>query len=161
MKEFPPSLKSENQIGQKVPDMSYQLVMERDELSAYVSEVFPQSDHYGFEIETLSPGSIEVSMKVADHHLRPGGTVSGPTMFALADCSSYLLLLAHIGKVALAVTTNLNINFVSKPEGDLMARTRFLKLGKRLAVIDIAICARDEDRLVAHATTTYSIPPNR
>ncbi len=100
-------------------------------------------------------------MKVNEKHLRPGGTVSGPTMFTLADCASYLIVLAHIGKVALAVTTNLNLNFISKPEGDLVADATLLKLGKRLAVCEISIRSRADNALVAHATATYSIPPNR
>ena len=141
--------------------MKYDLVMGREEVTAYVSEVFPQSDHFGFVVENLAPGRIEVSMKIADRHLRPGGTVSGPSMFALADCATYLLTLAHIGKVALAVTTNLNINFLSKPDGDLVARASLLKLGKRLAVSDVSIHAVEDNRLVAHATATYSIPPVR
>lgn len=80
-------------------------------------------------------------------------------MFTLADCASYLIVLAHIGKVALAVTTNLNINFISKPEGDLIADTTLLKLGKRLAVCEISIKTKEQEKLVAHATATYSIPP--
>ena len=99
-------------------------------------------------------------MKISSKDLRPGGTVSGPTMFTLADCASYLVILAHIGKVALAVTTNLNINFLNKPaETDLIARAKLLKLGKRLAVCDIELRSRGEEKLVAHATATYSIPP--
>ena len=141
--------------------MSYTLVMDGPEVSSYVSEVFPQSDHYGFRVEQLEPGRIVVGMKISDEHLRPGGTVSGPTMFALADCASYLIVLSHVGKVALAVTTNLNINFLSKPEGDLKAEARLLKLGKRLAVCDIEIRSRETETLVAHATATYSIPPAR
>lgn len=137
----------------------YQPLMTADEVSAYVSEVFPQSDQYGFQVLDLKPGEIKVGMAIDDSHLRPGGTVSGPTMFALADCAAYLITLAHIGKVALAVTTNLNINFLAKPEGDLVAEATLLKLGKRLSVCDIAIRGKTDNRLVAHATATYSIPP--
>ncbi len=139
--------------------MNYSLVMSAEEVAAYVSEVFPQSDQYGFEVAELEPGTIKVRMPINQSHLRPGGTVSGPNMFALADCAAYLITLAHVGKVALAVTTNLNINFLSKPEGDLVAEARLLKLGKRLAVCDISILLESDKRLVAHATATYSIPP--
>ncbi len=139
--------------------MNYVLVMGAREVEAYVSEVFPQSDRYGFSVTELDPGKISILMKVTDDHLRPGGTVSGPSMFALADCATYLMVLSHIGKVALAVTTNLNINFLSKPEGDLIAHSTLLKLGKRLAVCDVAIHMASNDQLVAHATATYSIPP--
>jgi len=139
--------------------MGYTLVMDGQEVSSYVSEVFPQSDRYGLTVEHLEPGSITVGMKISEEHLRPGGTVSGPTMFSLADCASYLIVLSHVGKVALAVTTNLNINFLSKPQGDLHATARLLKLGKRLAVCDIEIRSKETATLVAHATATYSIPP--
>ncbi len=139
--------------------MEYQLVMRGEEVAEYVSEVFPQADQYGFSIEDLTPGKIRIGMSVTQTHLRPGGTVSGPSMFALADCASYLLVLSHIGKVALAVTTSLNINFLSKPEGDLVADGQILKLGKRLAICEISIRSRQDERLVAHATATYSIPP--
>ncbi len=136
------------------------LEMNANEVEAYIEQVFPQVSDYGFKIENLETGKISVSMKIADAHLRPGGTVSGPTMFTLADCASYLIVLAHIGKVALAVTTNLNINFISKPEGDLIADSQLLKLGKRLAVCEISIRSKMNKTLVAHATATYSIPPS-
>ena len=143
--------------------MNYELVMNPNEVKSYVSEVFPQSDQYGFRIDELDSGRILLAMPITESHLRPGGTVSGPSMFALADCAAYLLVLSHVGKVALAVTTNLNINFLSKPEaeGELLAEGKFLKLGKRLAVCDIAIKSGTSDRLVAHATATYSIPPQK
>jgi len=140
--------------------MQYQPVMTEDEASGYVKEVFPQSDMYGWKLESVKPGAVTVAMDISDDHLRPGGTVSGPTMFALADVTAYLLILAHIGRVALAVTTNLNINFLAKPpHGDLVAEGSLLKLGKRLAVCDIRILSAVDETLVAHATATYSIPP--
>lgn len=137
------------------------LEMNASEIEAYIAEVFPQVADYKFRVENLETGKISVSMKISDAHLRPGGTVSGPTMFTLADCASYLIVLAHIGKVALAVTTNLNINFIAKPEGDLIAEAQLLKLGKRLAVCEISIRSKFDKKLVAHATATYSIPPVR
>ena len=142
--------------------MNHELVMDAQEVTAYIREVFPQSNQYGFSVTELSPGKISVRMNVKEEHLRPGGTVSGPSMFALADCATYLMILSHIGKVALAVTTNLNINFLNKPaEGDLIAHASLLKLGKRLAVCDVSIHSIEGNILVAHATATYSIPPNR
>lgn len=136
-------------------------VMSAPEVSAYLDEVFPQIKANGDDIsvEAVSPGTALVRLHADDKHLRPGGTVSGPTMFMLADLAAYAVILAHIGRVALAVTTNLNINFLMKPEpGPLDANAMILKLGKRLVVTDIAI--RDSGgELVAHATATYSIPP--
>ena len=138
------------------------LVMSADELTSYVQAVFPQAQGFGWRIDGLEPGSIVVAMHTSKAELRPGDTVSGPTMFALADVTAYLLVLAHIGQVALAVTTNLSINFLSKPPaGELLADGRLIKLGKRLAVCEIHIHSRQSETLVAQATATYSIPPDR
>ncbi len=97
-----------------------------------------------------------------DHrHLRPGGTVSGPTLMTLADAAMYAALLGQIGPVALAVTTNLNINFLRKPvPGKLTAKARLLKLGRRLAIGEVSIYCNDDEEPVAHSTMTYSIPPD-
>ncbi|MFK5977587.1 MAG: PaaI family thioesterase [Rhizobiaceae bacterium] len=140
--------------------MQFQPKMTISEVNEFVGEVFPQSKKYGWIAEEVLPGSIRVGMKITENDLRPGGTISGPTMFTLADVASYLLILSHIGKVALAVTTNLNINFLNKPVmGDLEAEGQLLKLGKRLAVCDVKILSKVDQTLVAHATATYSIPP--
>ena len=113
-----------------------------------------------FEVIATGPGFATMRLDPQQKHLRPGGTVSGPTLFALADVTAYIALLAHIGPVALAVTTNLNINFLRKPQlGPLQCTCRILKLGKRLAVLDAVISELGGDELVAHATATYSIPP--
>ncbi len=140
--------------------MSYTPVLTAQEVSDYVHGVFSESDVYNWRVEEVRPGEISIVMKTGQRDIRPGGTVSGPTMFALADISAYLLILAHIGKVALAVTTNLSINFLNKPEpGELKAEARLIKLGKRLAVCEVWINSGDSDTLVAQATATYSIPP--
>ena len=140
--------------------LKYPLLLNRAELSQYVRETFPQADSYQWTVEELGEGAITVVMKIDDNHLRPGGTISGPTMFALADVSAYLVILAHIGKVALAVTTSLNINFLAKPPlADLVARCSLLKLGKRLAVCEVHISSVGSEIIVAQATATYSIPP--
>jgi uncharacterized protein (TIGR00369 family) len=104
-----------------------------------------------------------VRLPVAERHLRPGGTVSGPTMFALADVAIYLMILSRIGPVALAVTTNCAIDFLRKPPAgrDLVARARLLKLGRTLAVGDVLIHSDGADEPVARASLTYSIPPAR
>lgn len=136
-------------------------VMTAPEVSSYLDEVFPQIRTNGDNIAvvTVGPGTALVRLAADEKHLRPGGTVSGPTMFTLADLAAYAVILAHIGRVALAVTTNLNINFLMKPEpGPLDATATILKLGKRLVVTDIAI-SDSGGELVAHATATYSIPP--
>jgi len=140
--------------------MTLEPVMTHEEVQAYTLEVFPESAMYGWKVEEVSGGRIAMSMQTSQEHLRPGGTVSGPTMFALADVTAYVLILAHIGKVALAVTTNLNINFLRKPEpGALRSTGRLVKLGKRLAVCEVHIYSGSSDDMVAQATATYSIPP--
>jgi uncharacterized protein (TIGR00369 family) len=132
-----------------------------DELRAYLVEVFPQAGvGKAFEIEDVGPEGGRVRLKFHDRHLRPGGTISGPSMMGLADFTLYVAILGRIGPVGLAVTTNLNINFLRRPAPrDLIAAARLIKLGKRLAVGEVAITSDGEDELVAHATGTYSIPP--
>lgn len=112
-------------------------------------------------IETLGSDGIEVRLCVADRHLRPGGTVSGPAMFALADVAVYLAILARIGPVALAVTTGASIDFMRKPEAgrDLIGTARLLKLGRSLAVGDVLIRSEGLAPPVARASLTYSLPP--
>ncbi|TNE34280.1 MAG: PaaI family thioesterase [Alphaproteobacteria bacterium] len=136
--------------------------MTAEMLEAFNREQFPQIDHMGLKVDHVDDTSIRVSMSVQDMHLRPGGTVSGPTMMQLADAAMYLLLLAQIGPVALAVTTNLNINFLRKPEpGGMYAEGRLLKLGKTLAIGEFSLYSEGLEDPVAHVTTTYSIPPKR
>jgi len=132
-------------------------ILSKEEVSKYLNEVFPQASAYNINIDEISVGKAIVSMVTKTAHLRPGNTVSGPTIFALADLALYVLILAHIGKVALAVTTNININFLNKPKaGILTAHTSFLKKGKRLIVCNVEIFS--EDTMIAHATGTYSVP---
>lgn len=129
-------------------------------LHQFIIDEFPQVIHLGCLIEHVDDSAITVRMTASDDHLRPGGTVSGPTMMELADATMYFLLLAQIGPVALAVTTSLNINFLRKPApGDLIARGNLLKLGKTLATGEISIYSAGKDDPVAHAVATYAIPP--
>ncbi|MHC1549348.1 PaaI family thioesterase [Phyllobacterium sp. K27] len=131
-------------------------------LSAFLETEFPQvnTDGIAYTVTDAADGYAVMRLDPTVKHLRPGGTVSGPTLFALADITAYVAILAQIGPVALAVTTNLNINFLRKPEiGPVEAKATLLKLGKRLAVVDIAITSVTSGELVAHATATYSIPP--
>ncbi|HVY59352.1 MAG TPA: PaaI family thioesterase [Xanthobacteraceae bacterium] len=132
------------------------------ELERRLSVEFPETFHpkSGLAIEAVHHGGCRVRLGVRPEMLRPGGTISGGTMMTLADVTMYVAVLASIGWVPLAVTTSLNINFLKKPSaGALIAECRLLKLGKRLAVGDIAIRQEGEEDLVAHATSTYSIPP--
>jgi uncharacterized protein (TIGR00369 family) len=138
--------------------------MSAAEVYEFLAKEFPQ----GFGpnrpniIEAVGPGSARLRFKADDRHLRPGGTVSGPTLFALCDAALYVAILAAIGPVALVVTTNLSINFLRKSApGDFIADCKLLKLGKRLAVGEVTVRAADEGEPVAHCVATYSIPPGR
>jgi uncharacterized protein (TIGR00369 family) len=136
-------------------------VMTPDDLHRFLKEEFPQAPP-GISVESVDDTTIRVRQMTEDKHLRPGGTISGPTLMAMVDCGFYLLLLARLGPVAMAVTTNLNINFMRKPDpGHLVGEGRLLKLGKTLAVGDFTIWNEGEKDPVAHATVTYSIPPKR
>ncbi len=114
-----------------------------------------------FEITDLAPMSATVKMNVDEVDLRPGGTISGPSMFALADVTFYIATLAMIGPKALTVTTSCNINFMRKPAAkNMWAKGRILKLGRSLSVGDVDLFSEGSDKPVAHASVTYSIPPN-
>lgn len=110
-------------------------------------------------VEEVDGDTVIVVQPVTDRHGRPGGTISGPTMMMLADTSAWMAILAQIGPVLLAVTTSLHIDFLRKPDmTDLVARATVLKLGQRLAVVDVSIHSRGRDEMVAKAQVTYSIP---
>ncbi|WP_299813964.1 PaaI family thioesterase [uncultured Roseibium sp.] len=139
-----------------------QPVMNAQEIMEMLDREFPQIHAGGrvYSIDSVSSGQVVLRLTANEMHLRPGGTVSGPSMMALADLAAYVVILAHIGPVALAVTTSLNINFLRKPgPGDLLCTCRLLKLGKRLAVVECSLAGEGEEELVAHATATYSVPP--
>jgi uncharacterized protein (TIGR00369 family) len=128
-------------------------------LAAFLAREFPQVDGM-FRIEALRPDSVRVRMPVSEANLRPGGTVSGPSMFALADVSVYLAILARIGPRALAVTTNCSIDFMRRPgPADMIAETRLLKLGRSLAVGDALLFSDGMAEPVARAGLTYALPP--
>ena len=111
-------------------------------------------------IEDAWHGGCRVRRRFREASLRPGGTISGPTMMGVTDFAMYVAILASIGPVPLAVTTNLNINFLRKPAArDLIAEVKLIKLGKRLAVGEVEMFSEGEEEMVAHATATYSIPP--
>ncbi|MGH6672174.1 MAG: PaaI family thioesterase [Xanthobacteraceae bacterium] len=133
----------------------------RKELEALLRAEFPEmfNPESGYVLEDLWFGGCRMRRHFHPKSLRPGGTVSGPIMMALADFTMYLAVLSAIGWVPLAVTTNFSINFLQKPAPrDLVAEVRLIKLGRRLAVGEIGIRSDNADDLVAHATSTYSIP---
>ena len=133
-------------------------LMSKVDLENFLEKEFPQVSS-NFKILNTKPNSISMLMHISDEHLRPGGTVSGPTMFLLADVSFYLATLSIIGPKRLTVTTNCSINFLRKPNiSDLISETRVLKIGKTLSVGDVLIYSNGIKEPVAHASLTYSIP---
>ncbi|MCS0496109.1 PaaI family thioesterase [Ancylobacter sp. MQZ15Z-1] len=145
--------------------------MNAEELQAYLVAEFPQAFGAGrpHRVVRVDAAGVGVTLAASEEHLRPGDTVSGPSMMGLADIAAYAVILAAIGPVPLAVTTNFSINFLRKPQpGLLVADARLMKLGRRLAVCEVGLRAPHEgdapfrvtggEELCAHAVTTYSIP---
>ncbi|SFQ95579.1 PaaI family thioesterase [Poseidonocella sedimentorum] len=136
------------------------LKMDIPALEAFLKAQFPQVAET-FRIEAVAEVGLTLRLLTDERHLRPGGTVSGPAMFALADVGVYLAILASVGPEALAVTTNASIDFLRKPRAgaDLLAQVRLLKLGRVLAVGEALITSEGDDAPVARASLTYSRPP--
>lgn len=142
--------------------MTHAPVLDIDALSDFLVREFPQVAG-DYTVEAVGPMTARVRMVPGERHLRPGGTISGPTLFSLADCAVYLAIIAHVGEEALAVTTNASIDFMRKPAAGapLIAEVMLLKLGRGLAVGDVAIRSEGSDGIVARSTLTYSRPRTR
>jgi uncharacterized protein (TIGR00369 family) len=126
--------------------------------NAIIASELPSAADSGVYLRSIERGKAEMVLPYSEHSLRPGGTIAGPFMMMLADVCMYAVVLSLLGEIKLAVTTSLNINFVRKPAStDLVAMGSIIKMGKRLAVIEVSIYSNDD--IVAHATGTYSIPP--
>ncbi len=136
------------------------VMMDAEALTVFMREVFDQVAD-DFAVDHVGEGEITMRLLTANKHLRPGGTISGPSMFALADVAAYLVTLSQIGPQALAVTTNCSIDFMRKPAAGahLIAKAQLLKLGKLLSVTDVLIYSEGLDKPVARASLTYAIPP--
>ena len=132
------------------------------EMEAFLAEVFPQVDGM-FGIDRMDEELLVMRLFNDERHLRPGGTVSGPAMFSLADVAAYVATMARIGREALTVTTHCSIDFMRKPEAgrDLLAEARMLKIGRSLSVTDVLLFSEGSRDVVAHASLAYSIPPKR
>ncbi|MBS0562917.1 MAG: PaaI family thioesterase [Proteobacteria bacterium] len=137
-------------------------ILTEAELSRFLAETFPQVRD-DFSVERLTPDGIVLRLKVGERHLRPGGTVSGPTLFGLADVAFYFALMSRIGLEALAVTTNVAMDFLRKPmpDADLLGEARILKIGRHLAAGDVLIRSEGQEEVVARAGLTFSIPPQK
>ena len=139
-------------------------VLTTGEVNELLARVYPELNAQlgSYEAVDVFAGGCTVRLNADGRHLRPGGTVSGPSLFTLADIGGYVCVLSHAGPDVLSVTTNLNINFLRKAEaGPIDGHCRILKLGKSLMVFDIDIVAGPDRQTVAHATGTYSIPPKK
>lgn len=134
----------------------------KQEIIQFLQQYFPQSLEK-CEIEDVTECGATMLWHVSDSDLRPGGTISGPTMMTLADFAMYVAILGEIGIVGLAVTTNMNINFLRKPSGgvDLRGVCKLMKVGKVLIVAEVWVYSIDQEEPVAHVTGTYSIPPQK
>lgn len=131
-----------------------------EQLNQFFAKEFPQAN---FIIEAIADKSATIRKPITNDHLRPGGTVAGPVLMEVADTALYVAILGELGLVALAVTTNLNINFLRKPaaDKDIIAECKLIKLGKTLAVGEVIIYSEGNPDPVAHATGTYAIPPSK
>lgn len=131
-----------------------------EEMMGYLDEVFPQVRGM-FTIDRMEDELLVMRLVADDRHLRPGGTVSGPAMFSLADVAAYVATMARIGPQALTVTTHCSIDFMRKPKAgaDLIAKAQVLKLGRSLSVTNVLLFSDGQDDPVAQASVTYSIPP--
>jgi uncharacterized protein (TIGR00369 family) len=130
------------------------------ELEALIRDGVPLVGGFGVTVETLEAGFARLRMPYRDDFVRPGGTITGPALFGLADVALYAAVLSRIGRVELAVTTSMTINFLRRPRpAPVVAEARLLKLGKRLAYGDVLIFPEGEAEPVAHASGTYSVPP--
>jgi uncharacterized protein (TIGR00369 family) len=136
------------------------LRLDADALNAFLARAFPAGDPSQMpRVTHVAPGLAMLSAPTSERSLRPGGLISGPTLMSLADTAAYALILAHIGEVAMAVTTSLTIHFLRpcKP-GDLVAEARMLKLGRRIATCEVTLWTEGRDRAAAKATVAYAIP---
>jgi len=129
-----------------------------DELQRFLLDAFPDNPPTAI-VEEVGDRRIRLRLPYEDRNLRPGGTISGPALMSLADSTAWLSVLAEIGPVAMAVTSNLTIQFLRKPAAaDVIAEGELLRLGRRNAVTDVRMRSAADDRLVAQATVTYAIP---
>jgi uncharacterized protein (TIGR00369 family) len=146
------------------PDRRGKPALSQSDLDNFLRTEFPQAFNgtSGLSVEDIWYGGARLRQACREAFIRPGGTISGPTMMTLADVAMYLAVLTAIGPVPLAVTTSLTINFLRRPApADLVAEAELMKLGKRLAVGQVEIRSAGEAEMVAHATSTYSIPQPR
>lgn len=134
-------------------------MISKEVITEFLNSEFPQTTCV---VEAVGNQSSTVRQSIGFNELRPGGTVSGPVLMAVADLALYVAILGEIGLVPLAVTTNLSINFLRKPDSnkDIIGKCNLIKVGKSLVVGDVALYSSGDNKPVAHVVGTYSIPPS-
>lgn len=136
-----------------------QPVLDAAEVERIICAGLPMSSFAQMAVTEVNPGSATIRIPFRDWMIRPGGTIAGPVLMLAADSAMYAVILAHIGDQVMAVTANLNINFLSRPRPvDVVAEGRILKLGRRLAIVEVLIKSDGDDTLVAHVTGSYALP---
>jgi uncharacterized protein (TIGR00369 family) len=132
------------------------------DIESRIREWVPMAQDIDLKVEAVREGYARIRIPFQEKCIRPGGTISGPVMMTAGDTAMYAAMLASLGEVSMAVTSNFNINFLQRPEQkDLIAEGTILKLGKRIAFCEVGIRSEDSDELVAHATGSYSLPPKK
>ena len=135
------------------------LKLTAEQVQALIRGGLPAVGKSGFTVEEVRPGYARVRLPFHEKMLRPGNVISGPTLFSAADSAMYALVLSHVGPELMAVTSNLNINFLNKGRpGDVLAEAKLLKLGRRLAVMEVSITTGGDPMPVAHVTGSYALP---
>lgn len=133
-------------------------VMTAEEITTFIRGSFPGNEPWQV-VEEVGPGRTVTRLPADRVVIRPGGTVSGPTLMAVADSAAWAATLAEIGPVALSVTSHLSIHFLRKPgPGDVVATTEMLRRGRRQAVVEVRLATGGDPTPVATATVTYAIP---
>jgi uncharacterized protein (TIGR00369 family) len=136
------------------------LKLDAAQVQALFDRAFPSKSGKGARVEELRAGYARVRAPFQERMLRPGNSISGPTLFAVADSAMYALVLAHVGPELMAVTANMNMNFLARPKpGDVVGEARLLKLGRRLVVMEVALFTAGAPEIVAHVTGSYALPP--
>jgi uncharacterized protein (TIGR00369 family) len=137
------------------------MALNASEVQALIRAWVPMAEDIDLQVEAVREGYARIRIPFHEKSIRPGGTISGPTMMAAGDTAMYAAILGTLGKLSMAVTSNLNINFLQRPEpADLIAEGTILKLGKRVAFCEVEVRSDGVDELVAHVTGSYSLPPS-
>ena len=147
------------------------MTLSASDINAIIRQGLPAADDSGFEVEEITASGVICRQRYAATQLRPGGTISGPTMMALADAAMYAAVLSRLGRLEMAVTQNININFLRRPPpADLIAKAEVIRLGRRTVALDVRIYSEGgysennyfegNNGMAAHATGLYSLPPS-